>query len=287
MALTSGVLLLALGSPAYGKLAHNLALTMRHSDPSVRVCLGWAGSALDALDDGDRLVFDELRRVPDECYQTPAGPKYLRAKLHMDEVSPFERTLFVDADTVWFDRPVTAFCDDLRGVSFTSQNLGLVRPTNGDYYFARVSEACAAHGVTGGFSKVNSCLVYFERGDVSSEVFKLARAVHDSPGVQVRPYYGEASDELALSLACSKLHAHPHEAGWTPLYFNYLSGKVPGHDKVAGMQAAFVGLTMTRGHVTPRLVDFYNQRVREAASRVGARVFDWSDKALRPGANYG
>src|SRR5438552_2543735 len=88
---TRAVLTLALGNPLYSRLAVNLARSFCfwHADSDIRFWIATDSSA-------------DIKGLPPEVSIIQLSPGELghgfAPKLHLDEIAPADRTLFVDAD---------------------------------------------------------------------------------------------------------------------------------------------------------------------------------------------
>jgi hypothetical protein len=95
----SGVLVVAMGKPNYGRLAAALIQTVKAASPSVPVALAWSGDVLQALGDARPLV-DHLIPIDAVLSEHAEHRDPFYVKLCADQLTPFEQTLFIDADSL-------------------------------------------------------------------------------------------------------------------------------------------------------------------------------------------
>ena len=131
-----GILLLALGHPYYGRMAYNLAMSIKACDINVNITLVYTESAIAHINSRNMWVFDN-KMFLDETEQ-PFG-----AKLMLDKLTPYEKTIYLDVDTLWVNKksPLELF-EKLKGIPFTGITEGMhdfADPSKSDpskhYYF--------------------------------------------------------------------------------------------------------------------------------------------------------
>jgi len=89
-----GVLLIAYGADNYAKMAYNMALSIKHYSPNVKVALvdGGCMKKIEHLRPNWRELFDHI--------QTFTPEKAGQNKVKLDLYSPFEKTLYLDIDGI-------------------------------------------------------------------------------------------------------------------------------------------------------------------------------------------
>jgi hypothetical protein len=90
-----GIVLVAVKHPYYGRMAYNFAASVRAVDFNFPVSVIWNGNALNHLTQDQLHVFDQMI----ECEETG-----LQAKLAIARLTPYETTLFSDADACWLPK---------------------------------------------------------------------------------------------------------------------------------------------------------------------------------------
>jgi FkbM family methyltransferase len=162
----AGVLTMAFGPSQYIRMAKGLARSIRLHDPRARLAI-----VTDREPASLRRWFDVV---------VPMNPEFgpgLAQKLHLDRYTPFERTLFLDSDFLCY-RDVAEFWEQFRGT--TGFRLF------GDH-LAPGAEHYALHDTTRflaglGLSRMvvsNTGIMFFDRSEVTREVFNLARGIAD------------------------------------------------------------------------------------------------------------
>lgn len=218
-----GIVIIATGAPFYGRMAYNLAVTIKAVE-NTPVAILWNGNALNHLSERQKSVFDQ--RI--EIDTTSFG-----AKLSLYDYTPFDETLYFDADMAWLPKkkPSDLF-KELEGVSFTSITEGHYDYETGEdlsnnmyHFWCNPLEAKEKYNLTGKFYQWRSEVIYFEKGKVAKKIFDDAKKVYAKPKVNAKLFAGHIPDELALNISCCKNEIDPHKYKWTPAYWHRLHGE--------------------------------------------------------------
>lgn len=187
---TQGILTTAYGPSRYRDLAITLARSLDRHSPEIRraVITDTVDARLDSL-----YAF----RVP----LVAERGRGLVQKLWLLEYSPFERTLFLDADCLVV-RDVSFLWELFAGHPFAA--VGARHATDG-FWFGDIADRCRRFGLES-IPVFNGGLYYFERCDAATEVAADARALadrYDEFGF-IRMGNGSINDEVVLSLAIAR-----------------------------------------------------------------------------------
>ena len=122
-----GILLIALGHPIYGKMAAALAASIKVAQTETPVVLYCNDKSVSRLMDGEKKLFDKMITMPEDYYIVNGVEKYLKAKTHIYDLSPFDETIFLDVDMIWNPKkkPEDLF-EELKNLNFTMCNEGYV-----------------------------------------------------------------------------------------------------------------------------------------------------------------
>lgn len=219
--LDKGIILLATGAPFYGRMAYNLAVTIKAVE-GISVTVLHNGAGISHLSEKQLSIFDNIIEITDESFA---------AKLCLLDYSPYIRTLYLDSDMVWLPgkKPSDLFAE-LQDVIFTSITEGYFDfDSNNDHgnpmyhYWCNPQEAKANHDLTGKFYQWRSEVMYFTKEAV--EFFDLAKEIYRHPKVTIKAFAGRTPDELAINIAACKLGITPHVYKWKPAYWHRLHGE--------------------------------------------------------------
>ena len=256
-----GYLTIATGHQRYVELALHLALSIRHHD---RRPVALLHDERVTVPPAYRPCFDVVVEATTACL-LPG----IDAKLLLHAYSPFERTMFLDADCLLAKRGIDRFWQLLSGVPFTVVGDVVKRGPCGK--FRDVAVLVARMGLPH-MIRHNGGFMYFEKGEPARRVFAQARAyyrehceflsyVHTDParGHNEEPFFAAAMSLLGLRpLAPRENLIYTARSG--PYDIDVLSGRcVYGEEPV----------------VSPAFVHFVGLEPRDVYARETARLRHW------------
>jgi hypothetical protein len=160
---TQGYLVMALGPVAYIEMAANLAASIRVMDPKRPVCI---------VHDEDAVIPPALRRFFDQAVALPSDPRYphVMNKLRLFDVTPYEGTMFVDADCLMMKRDVDRIwaAAAMRCFSITG---GIRR--SGKWKGIQIEDVLRQEGADY-LIQMNAGVFYFDRSDAAATFFRDA-----------------------------------------------------------------------------------------------------------------
>ena len=203
-----GYLILALDDRRYVDLAVNLALSIRRCETrpvSVVVSPGQEPTGAAAA------LFDRI--IP----ALPDGTlKGAMNKARLLDLTPYDRTLYVDADCLLFSPRIEMFWHRYRGLPFVVEGH---RQSSGPAFACSLGSKdaaalCAAYGLPY-LTVFNAGVIYFERGATANAVFAKVKALHAGPDRDRVSYTykhaGEYADEPFFGVALAGLGIAPLE----------------------------------------------------------------------------
>jgi hypothetical protein len=261
----TGVLLIAMGHVNYLKMAVNMAASLKASDKDVNIHLIHDGGLYNQPDN-EQALFNSESVPADLVWHTKGQPDYIKPKTRMYDLSPFEKTLFLDVDMVWMcDRPVRQLFEELEGLDFTIMNEG---PK--DYcYWADPGELRQLVGGDNPMYIFYSELVYFEKTAKAKDYFKRVQKAFDKPKPGTKTFAGSAMpDELAFIMASLQTGIIPHKDNWLPIYWHFRDRK-HRHLQPYQLSKLFYGYSIG-GNVTPEYAKaHYNNLTAHYAKVMG------------------
>lgn len=206
---TKGVVMIGCGHHNYGKMAAALAATIRLQHADLPILLFTAGNALFDLDEQEKALFSSITEIPESCYKVESKTNWLRTKLFMYELSPFDQTIYLDVDMVMFpNKSLEKYFETLRGteLQFSIYNKNSITDLTTDkqptHWFKNVAEFKTAYGFESGtYYNICSEFVYFEKSEKVKAIFDSALEVFDHPKIETLVFAGTIPDEFAFSVA--------------------------------------------------------------------------------------
>jgi hypothetical protein len=217
--LDKGILLVAYGHPFYARLAHNLLASLKYhnKDLDVAICVAKEGFGL--LLDSEKDRFDIIIDIPEEYYTDETGSiDPYKIKLHLDQLTPFKKTLFLDVDMIWnnFKKPLDLI-DSLNGnefkiicrdkISCSSDNLKSA--------WVNLKEVKDKYGIENVYD-ISSELIYFEH---NTTIFNLARKVYNEKLINVSKFGIGTPDEVYIMIAMALNNIEYDSNSWEPTYW--------------------------------------------------------------------
>jgi len=207
-----GILIIATGHPYYAHMAANLAVSIRYHNKLIPIALVHDGQGFNMMEEWKQYLFESIE-VPASMLN--GDPYFL--KLNLDKLTPFKKTLFLDADIIWnnFKGPAELF-DQLEGTEFTMVSRSKMSaedsPLSRWISFKELAEAYN----TDEFYDVSSEVMYFEEG---TDIFSEARKAYKKPKVSVSAFGSGLPDEAFFMMAMAKTKKAPHQTPWEPTYW--------------------------------------------------------------------
>lgn len=199
----TGIVLIARGHPMYGHYAYNAAVCCKFISPELPVTVVTSNGCLSQLDTDQVQLFDTIIEAGSKWAE---DGNYFQTKLWLDEITPYEKTLYLDVDMAWNPRKkITDFLELLSGMEFQCVSRGEIdvekyQSTVGDWMdYSTLKEL---YGLSHIYN-VSSELIYFEKG---TKVFEYARKAYEENKIQPKQFAGTKPDEpyLALGIALSE-----------------------------------------------------------------------------------
>lgn len=225
-----GILLIATTHPYFGRMAANLAMTIKAVEDFPIVLIADT-IALRDLDDSEKDLFFEIRTCPD----IPSGLIGVnQVRMCLPQLSPFKETLVMDVDMLWLLKhtPSELFAV-LADRDFTIINEGYMDLDSGEdhttgryMHWGNMEEIKEAHGLTGRFYQVRGEFLLFRKSPEVTKLYRTARRIQKNPKIDTKLLGGSVTDEFALNVAMSQLGIEPHESGWQPAYWPALHGNL-------------------------------------------------------------
>lgn len=231
---TRGVVLLAMGSPLYGRMAFNCALTLKAQRPQTPVRLWWQGRALQELQQQHLDFFDELIELPQDYYIYDGKAQYFKVKTRLNELTPFDETLYLDADVAFFRNGLLRKWLDRRDLPiWTAQTFNLLSCDTGEklvetpYGHQTWSDPVATkkhfewpEGRT--IAQINSSFLFWKKTRETEAFWQRVEELWDEPLPRFARFRNTIPDELLFNIAAAEQPAmRAPEVPFTPIYCNH------------------------------------------------------------------
>lgn len=214
-----GILLLSVGNPYYVRMAYQLAFSIKCNEPTP-ICL--VTNNINFLDSDQRSIFDKVIQCPEEIIK---DRKFIRAKTHLYDFSPFDETIFLDADMIALDKKrFFDLFDELKDVDFTMAcrgNSDIKEATEKTSIWGSIEDVKKHFNITEGlWHQLSSEFIYFKKSDKVKKFFDTAKGVYNSD-IPYKPFANGMADEFAFGISCMINKLYPHKEKFTPIYWSH------------------------------------------------------------------
>ncbi len=268
-----GIIIVSLGYQLYGSCAYNLALTIKAYDPLVSISLIHDHSSIAHLNVQERAFFDTLILADEKDYTVNGEKQYQRMKVCVDKYSPYDLTLYMDADNAWLPgKKVSWFFGELlsREMLFGQNcyyDLERKKSTNPLYTYWQKNGQTPQHIITYHDIKNNlpqtiSGIFAFKKGEYSSKVFEEARRVYDDPNAPCMRWANGKPDEYCFNVALAKIGYQQEDKHI--VYFK----NVNGIQKEEVIYQNYWGIAIGGAEVDKQTASLYNRIVNSCSVRM-------------------
>ena len=214
--MTTGILLIGIGHKNYGCMAANLAMSLRANGCDLPITLVTQPETITRLDDAYKALFTDIKYIEPHCYTLKDNTEcYIKAKAHMDELTPYDYTLFIDADVIMINNhSINAEIEKLKGIDFTIKNKGL---NNKFSIWADMDKVVSEYKLEDkDIYEIHSEFIWWKKGQPA-----MAKWAENFENLKVAPtnFAGCIADELPLFISMAQTDTKPHMLAYNPIYW--------------------------------------------------------------------
>ena len=270
-----GVVLLALGDPrVYSKYAYNLAVSIKQCSPETEITIVYNSGSLSHLDEIELFHFDRKIICPPSYYTTDGRTEYVKAKLYLDKLTPYEKTIFFDVDMVFSPyKKMNTLWSELDGLQFTMACRGESEVDAGQSAWVDLSEIKQYYGFTSWYD-LSSEVIYFEKSDLVNKIFEDARTYYHQSVLNVREFAGGKPDEPFFCLSMLSNNIRPHLMPYKPSYWEYANGDKGKYINEQDLWNNYYLLSMGGKVPSPRIEKIYNNAMKYYGHNKGVGYYD-------------
>jgi hypothetical protein len=264
--MNNGIVLIALGYPLYGFYAYNMAISLKAYDKDIRVCLLYEPSAIQSLTEKELSFFDHKILVPESHYTVNGTKQYQRAKLTVNRLSPFDFTIYMDVDGIWFPgKKPTHLLGEVINKEFT---IGLnaeynvrtrMKSKQGYIWWGDCEKICKYWGIKEYMMQTVSGFYSFHKTDRVNELFNTALRVYDDANDNAMKWANGKADEYCFNVAMGLVGMRQDQ--FHVFYFDKLNGIKPE----PWIYDNFWGLAIGGVKVSEKVVILYNKLVNKCS----------------------
>ena len=272
---TRGVVLMALNYCEYGHWASTLANSLRFTSPDIKIALICDPIGKRDIAPAYDKDIDQYIPIPENYYKIDGRNIPLKAKTFIYDLSPFDETIFIDADLIWLPyKPITELFEKFKDIDFTMSCRSDARMCDAYdtlIHWAKPRDILAEYPDLDKEKRmynVSSEFIYFKKNQKVKDFFELVKQFYLEPKVSYRDFGLQVPDELAYTLAMLHSDIKPHESPFVPMYWEPFHrirlNSEEMYNKYYGYSAG--------GNILDNLSkDFYNNLAKMYAQRRGKK----------------
>lgn len=274
-----GIVIAALGFRIYGEMAFNLVASLKKVSPNIPIALLYDDAGIATLQDKHRKLFDYLIEIEGAEITVSDSKHYQFAKLLTYKFSPFDFSIYIDADTLWGTKPIEELFERYKNHDFHVGAHSIYDNGEGRHsvlgytYWGKPYEICVYHDLKF-LQQTISGLYYFNKSDVTGKIFDIAQKVYRDPGTPNYVWANGKPDEYCFNVALSKMGIKLDRN--CPIYFDKLHGAADEN----GMFGNHYGIAIGGHKISHQLKGIYNRRAQLAAEGLGMDAFPCVEKYI-------
>lgn len=262
-----GVLIMGIRSRAYGEMAVNLANSLKAFCPDIPLC-GISDGAIESVDGYN--IFDSIVSVPKN-----SNPFELKTRLN--ELSPFSKTLWIDADSIFIGNPSALF-DSLKGIEFACMEYKRHAFNSIDGPIWATCEEIFNHYQLSRYStypEYNSSVMFWTKSVLNDQFFHAANFIYKSaPCKLLQDVGGFFPDEIAFGCASSLIGYYSEFERWQPAYLQWEVKSLPESEILKN----YCLLTRSGAREDQYIDRIYNSAAAKAAKKLNMKYFKMNIK---------
>jgi hypothetical protein len=229
--MTTGILLIAVGHGNYGKMAAQLACSIRANGIDLPILLAHDENTIKYIPSEYKAFFTDFLLIPEHCTKLGENSCYIKVKSHMYELSPFDATLFLDVDCIALNNGRLAeVLNELKNVDFAIKNSGGVKFSDvkdGQKQWADIKQVQVEYNLHDDdmIWNVHSEFIWWKKTPENEALFTLWNDTFETLKVEPVEFGGCIPDELPLWIAMSITGRKPHEPMYHPSFWPMDSAK--------------------------------------------------------------
>jgi hypothetical protein len=212
-----GIIIIATKHHLYGRLAYNLALTIKATGTKVPVALVYDKEAIAHLSEEDLKMFDE---------KIETTSNWNKVRFNIDVLSPFDYTMQLDADILWLWRDPQELFDKYPDEELLVTNEGYYnietkeeKLTGGYMWHADVEQSIKLYKLKGIMYQMRWEIILFKKTEHVRQMFITAEKIIKKPKLETWKFEGQPVDEFAFYIACNQLALIQKESPFVPAYW--------------------------------------------------------------------
>ena len=279
---SKGIVLIAAGHPYYGNYAYQLAVSIKANSNNIPISLIVEGNGITHLTNDKLKIFDLIIPAKPENYISKSlGIRdVFKLKTHIYDLSPYDTTLYLDADMLWLpQKNVESLFDELKDINFTMSNRGSLSIDDAEKGFIEWADPQLIKQIYGFdkqmFFHLSSEFIYFKKTKENKSFFEKVKKNFDYPKVPYKLFGNNQPDELSFTIAMMQSELYPHTSSFFPAYWEAFNKQnLPVKQMYENYFLCSFGGAVNENYV----INFYNNLAQYYLNLIGETLFPLVDK---------
>ncbi len=237
-------------------------MSIKAYEPSIKIALVHDNSAIASLSPAELKLFDILTVADPADYTIDGAKQYQRMKLCVHKYSPFENSLYIDVDTLWFPKKkISDLLSNLLPYEFYigkngEYNQATRERTGINYtYWGEPLKIVRYFKLTNIMPQTISGVFWFKKSEFCDRMFARALQVYNDKNAPTQKWANGKADEYCFNVAlCAENYQQPNVHF---VYFDKTNGKMSRDT----MYANYWGVAAGGNKLSADVRDLYNDLV--------------------------
>jgi len=265
-----GIITIATKHALYGRYAYNLAVSVKASAPGIPISIIADSIGISHLNASQLSIFDQIITPDHDDYHNGSKCTPLTLKYHLPKYSPYQFTIFMDADTILTPMGnVNQVFNNLQPHEFTIANRGVQKPDKGVSQWIDSSILSVPY-----WYDISSEFIYWKQGSKSTAIFESALKHYRENKIPMKTFAGDKPDEPYLMMGMIDNNVKPHKAPFKPSYW-YAAEKFANAMEV---KRGYLMFSLGGKLIPPQQKKIYDELCKNATYKCGLQTLTVSQK---------
>lgn len=250
-------------------------MSLKAHDSDVQICLVHDKKSIAHLTDQEKELFDILKVAEESDYTVDGKKQYQRMKLCVDKYTPFDRTVYIDVDTIWFPaKSIKDLIEHLTPYDFYIGQNGKYFPANNirtskNYtYWEDPKRITRYFKLRNPIPQTISGVFYFTKTEFTTKIFKRCLEIFNDKLAPCIKWANGKPDEYCFNVALSESAYDQKNCHF--VYFDKTNGimeRQKMYDNFWGMASGGNRLSVPMKDLHNELVDLFADNFGMATKR--------------------
>jgi len=208
-----GIVIYAFKKAAYGKLAYNLAISIKHHNSALKIAVLTDGNALGHLTADEQSIFDHIVSISENDLYHNGKFSAGKAKLSGYKYFPFDHNLIVDADSICVNDIEPLFDRCTKNVHAQTCSVATEKDEHWNCQWMPFKIVKEVFDLPEKFTayEINSSFMSVKKSEEAEKFYAqaLANFTSNDTHPKLRTWGGGFPDELAFNIAFAQLGINP------------------------------------------------------------------------------